>query len=39
MKVNPVYDESYTLRGNITESRKKEMIKEIVDLNKTAYVI
>jgi maltose O-acetyltransferase len=39
MKVNPVYDESYTLRGNITESRKKEMIKEIVDLNKTGYII
>jgi maltose O-acetyltransferase len=39
MKTNPMYDESYTLRGNLTQAKKIQMIEEIVHLNKTGYVI
>lgn len=29
MKVRPVYDESYTLRGNVNKSRKEQMKREL----------
>lgn len=35
----PVYDESYTLRGSLTQAKKIEMIEEIVKNNKSGYVI
>jgi maltose O-acetyltransferase len=39
MENNPVYDESYTLRGNLTQAKKIQMIEEIVKNNKSGYVI
>ncbi len=39
METNPVYDESYTQRGNLTEAKKNQMIEEIVKNNKSGYVI
>ena len=39
METNPVYDESYTQRGNLTQAKKNQMIEEIVKNNKSGYVI